>query len=70
MDNAVICQEFVHSFRYSKARKEGAMIKVDLEKAYDRMEWAFVEGTLRDEGLPSKLSDAIMQLITRGSCRL
>lgn len=38
LDNAVVCQEFVHSMRYRRAKKRMIVIKVDLEKAYDRLE--------------------------------
>lgn len=30
LDNAVICQEFVHTLRYTKARRGTAIIKLDL----------------------------------------
>lgn len=70
LDNAVICQEYAHSFRSTKSRRGAVIIKVDLEKAYDRMEWAFIEHTLVDTGLPSKIIKVIMQLLALGSCRL
>lgn len=38
IDNIVTCQEPIHSLRHIKARKEGFVFKLDLEKAYDRME--------------------------------
>ena len=38
VDNAIIVQELIHSISKSK-RKEGFMaIKIDLEKAYDKLE--------------------------------
>lgn len=46
------------------------IIKVDLEKAYDRLEWSFVEKTLIDVGLPSKLVHAIMSCISSASFKL
>lgn len=70
IENAIICQEYVHSFRYTK-RKEGAvMIKVNLEKAYDCMEWSFVESTLEDVGVPGKLISVIMRVLHHGSCNI
>lgn len=56
--------------RFTKARRGAAIIKVVLDKAYDRMEWGFVDQTLEDAGLPVKLRDVIMQSISHGSCRL
>lgn len=70
LDNVIICQEFVHSLRFMKAKKGAAIIKVDLEKACDRLEWAFIQETLQDVGIPSKLIDVIMQLLNRGTCKL
>lgn len=46
------------------------MIKLDMEKTYDRMEWAFVEENLRDASLPKKMISVIMKLIKKSSCRL
>ncbi|KAK4256723.1 hypothetical protein QN277_006410 [Acacia crassicarpa] len=38
-------------------------IKVDLEKAFDRLRWNFVEDTLQDVGLPTAMSRLIMNCI-------
>lgn len=38
LDNFVICQEFVHTMRHTKARMGSVIIKLDLDKAYDRLE--------------------------------
>lgn len=70
IDNAIVCQELIHSSRYTKARKGAAIVKVDLEKAYDRIEWSFVKQTLEDAGAPSKLTGIIMDLVSSSSCRL
>lgn len=46
------------------------MLKSDLEKAYDRLEWAFVEETLIDASLPLSLLNVIMGLLRKSSCCL
>lgn len=69
-DNVIICQEILHILRYTKARKGGMISKIDMEKAYDRMEWDFVEETLGDANIPQALIKAIMKLIQKSSCRL
>lgn len=46
------------------------IIKVDLEKAFDQIEWDFLQQTLEDVGLPGKIMNVIMQLLSRGSCCL
>jgi len=37
-DNVLIAQEFIHSFKKSKAKKGGMMLKIDLEKAYNKVD--------------------------------
>lgn len=44
-DNAVIAQEIVHSLRNFKGKKWGMALKIDLEKAYDRICWGFLKDT-------------------------
>lgn len=70
VDNVVIYQEFVHTMRYTKARKAASVVKVDLEKAFNRLEWSFIAETLEDAEMPSKIYDVIMQVISKVSCSL
>lgn len=70
INNVVTCQEVIHSLRHTKARKGGMVLKLDLEKAYDRMEWSFFEETLRDASLPTLMIDVIMMILQQSSCRL
>src|SRR4051812_39429731 len=70
IDNFIVCQEFVHTTRTTKARKGSAIIKLDLDKAYDRLEWAFIEDSMRDAALPEGHIAVVMKMVTTGSCRL
>lgn len=70
MDNIIICQEMIHSLRYTKAVRGGMVLKLDMEKAYDRHEWKFIEESLINARVPSKLVDVIMKMISRSLCRL
>lgn len=70
LDNAILCQEMIHSMRYTKAKKRAAIIKIDLEKAYDRLKGSFIEETLVDARLPSNIIKDIMRIISGGSCKL
>lgn len=45
-------------------------MKIDLKKAYDRLEWSFIEDTLRDASIPDKLTNVIMKMICHSSRRL
>jgi hypothetical protein len=56
---------------HTKCGKKGYMaIKVDLDKAYDRLRWTFIRETLEDIGLPSNLINFIMECISSVSMRV
>lgn len=46
MDNSEIIQEVVNSFNKSTRVKVSFMIKIDLEKAHNKLEWSFILRTL------------------------
>lgn len=46
------------------------VVKVDLEKAYDRISWSFLEETLDLIGLPSKLKVAIMDCVSSATMQV
>lgn len=66
----VICQEVVHSLRFTTARRGGMILKIDLEKAYDMIDWDFVEDMLRDAYMRQHIINAIMGILRRSSSRL
>ena len=46
-DNVIIAQELFHTLDQKKKGRVGYMaIKLDLEKAYDKLEWSFVHKVL------------------------
>lgn len=45
-NNIIICQEMIRSLRKKQGWKEGMIVKIGLEKAYDRLEWHFIRETL------------------------
>ncbi|KAG8371598.1 hypothetical protein BUALT_Bualt13G0104600 [Buddleja alternifolia] len=45
-DNILVLQEVIHSTRSSKSKTGNMLIKLDLEKAYDKINWDFLEQTL------------------------
>ncbi|GMI87238.1 hypothetical protein HRI_002393100 [Hibiscus trionum] len=48
-----------------KKTKQGWMaLKIDLEKAFDRVRWGFLQNTLEDAGFPSDLIRIIMHCVT------
>lgn len=62
-DNIVVVQEAVHSMRIKKGRKGWMLLKLDLEKAYDRIKWDFLEDTLNAAGLSNLWVNWIMQCV-------
>lgn len=46
------------------------ILKFDLEKAYDRLEWSFVMSTLICLGIPEELREIIHLCISSGSMRI
>ena len=64
MDNAITTQEIIQSMAKKKGRGGVMAIKLDLEKAYDRLKWSFFRDTLKLFRLPSKLISLIMSYIS------
>ncbi|KAG7540165.1 Ribonuclease H domain [Arabidopsis thaliana x Arabidopsis arenosa] len=69
-DNIVLVQEAVHSMRRKKGRKGWMLLKLDLEKAYDRIRWDFLEDTLWAAGFPASWVHWIMTCVTGPSMNL
>lgn len=63
-DNVIIVQELIHSLSRRKGRTGSMVAKIDLEKAYDRIEWPFLEEVLKIVGFNSKLLTIVMGCIT------
>ena len=73
IDGVLIANECIHS-RF-KERKPGLICKLDLEKAYDRVDWEFLQYLLRRIGYGTKwrgwisecLSSATLSICIKGS---
>ena len=63
IDNAILAQEVVHFVHHSRAKKGTIAFKIDLEKAYDRLNWDFLELTLHDFGFPPTSISLIMSCV-------
>ena len=70
MDNIVVIQEAVHSMRRKKGRSGWMLLKLDLEKAYDRIRWDFLEDTLKAAGLSEVWTRWIMNCVSGPSMNL
>lgn len=66
-DKILSLHEVIHSLRNRKGKKGWMTIKIDLGKAYDRLNWDFIIDTLKDIGLLVSFIDAVFQCISTPS---
>jgi hypothetical protein len=52
MEGVVILHETIHELHLEK--RDGVIIKIDFEKAYDKVKWSFLQQTLRMKGFSPK----------------
>lgn len=69
-DNIVIMQEVLHTMRRKQGGKGYMAIKIDFEKAYDRLRWSFIRDTLLQMNLPLLMINVIMECITTSSLQV
>jgi hypothetical protein len=63
--NIVIAQEIVPSFDLSSWKQSAfIMFKIDLAKAFDRIEWSFIAQALQHQGFQSDFIDCVHSCIT------
>lgn len=52
-DNIIVAHESFHHLKLCKTGKDGAFdLKLDMHKAYDHVEWSFLESVFIRMGLP------------------
>ena len=67
-DNILITFETLHHMKTQCSSKTGFMaLKLDMSKAYDRVEWIFLEKILLKTGFKESWVALIMQCVTTGS---
>ena len=55
LDNTIIVQEVIHSISKKKGEVGYMALKIDLEKAYDKLEWSFIKDMLVRANIPIDL---------------
>ena len=60
----MLAQEMVHSFRHMKRKKGFLGVKIDFQKAYNRMEWGFILRVLKAFGFNEQFTNLIHQCLS------
>jgi len=63
-DNSIVLQEIFHYMRRSKKKKGYVAFKLDLEKAFDNVNWDFLNFCLQDFGFPDVTIKLIMHCVS------
>ena len=67
VDNVVIAQELLYTMDRMKGKEGYIAVKVDLEKAYDRLEWSFIHKVLQAFRFPDNIIKLIISCISTSS---
>jgi len=63
-DNILVTHEIVHKFKVLKGKAAWVVLKLDMEKAYDRLEWDFIQACLQQFRFHETRIKWIMECIT------
>jgi hypothetical protein len=63
-DNSIVLQEIIHYMKRSKRKKGFVAFKLDLEKAFDNVNWDFLSIFLHDFGFPDITIKLIMHCVS------
>jgi hypothetical protein len=63
-DNALIAFECLHTIKHQKAKSPFFALKIDMMKAYDRVEWSFLYGCVSRLGFAVSWIDSVMRCAT------
>ncbi|KAL4285282.1 hypothetical protein GQ457_16G019010 [Hibiscus cannabinus] len=70
-DNILVAHELVHTLHTSVSRSsQGAVFKLDMEKAFDRVEWPFLKAVMLRLGFAPSWVDLIMRCVSSVSSRV
>jgi hypothetical protein len=63
-DNTFVAFEIFHYLKTTNRKNGYVGIKTDMAKAYDRVEWDFLQATLEAMGFPQQLSNTIIRCVS------
>jgi hypothetical protein len=64
MDNILLAYECIHTMKKKKGSKGLCAIKLDMHKAYDRVEWVFLERIMAKLGFDQRWIKLVMACVT------
>ena len=64
LEGVVVLHEIIHELKSTK--KRGLILKIDFEKAYDKVRWDFLEEVLIGKGFPPQWISWVMQSVQGG----
>jgi Reverse transcriptase (RNA-dependent DNA polymerase) len=62
-DNTILMKEVLHSYNLNTYTDESFALKADINKAFDSVEWAFIEHGLRKINVPESLNKLIVSCL-------
>ena len=67
-NNVIVAYEALHSMHArNKGKTSSLALKLDVSKAYDRVEWVFLHGVMQKFGFPEKWIERVMTCVTTTS---
>jgi hypothetical protein len=63
-NNIIVAQEIAHSFSLTSWKSLGFMLKIDLAKAFDKIEWRFIVSALARKGLHNHFINLVYACIS------
>uniref|UniRef100_J3N6X5 Reverse transcriptase domain-containing protein n=1 Tax=Oryza brachyantha TaxID=4533 RepID=J3N6X5_ORYBR len=65
--NLIVVQEILHSFKLSSFHSSAFLLKLDLSKAFDRLEWKFIAHAMLSKGFDPNFINLVLQCISTPS---
>jgi hypothetical protein len=63
-DNVLVAYECMHTIRKQKANTPFFALKIDMMKAYDRVEWRYLKGVMCKLGFFDEWVSTVMRCVT------
>jgi hypothetical protein len=65
LEGVIVLHETIHELKIKK--QKGIILKLDFEKAYDKVNWDFLQQVLRMKGIPNLWCQWMERVVSKGS---